>query len=64
MHKHSAYAHEEPYLLKLQDSLCEGRHPASVYNLIIKQLALQIMLHTVQTIAVNSSKVQKAVSNW
>lgn len=43
MHKHSAYAHEEPYLLKLQDSLYEGRHPASVY--IIKQLVLQIVLH-------------------
>ena len=44
MHKHSAYAHEEPYLLKLQDSLYEGRHPASAYKLIIKQLVLQIVL--------------------
>lgn len=38
MHRHSAYAHEEPYLLISQDSLCEGRHPASVDKLITEQL--------------------------
>lgn len=65
MHKHSAYAHEEPYLLKLQDSWCEGRHPESVYKLIIKQLVLQIVLRTKYKLQQQiAGKFKKATSNW
>jgi hypothetical protein len=41
---HSAYAHEGPYLLELQGSLYEGRHPI-VDKLVSKQEPCLVLAH-------------------